>query len=63
MAEYIKKIKDSATGDIVYPQTKTEAVFDNNNRNLQVALTKRIVISGATPAEQVEGDLWYKELN
>lgn len=61
MATYIKRIKDE-NGDYILPQTKSDAVFMDDNRSLEVALTKRLVVSESTPSEQITGDLWYREI-
>lgn len=61
MATYIKTLKDGDSNTI-YPQTKSDAIFMGDNRSLEVALTKRIVLSDVTPTEQIAGDLWYKEI-
>ena len=37
MSTYVKTIKDG-NGDIIYPQTKISAIYDENNINLQTIL-------------------------
>ena len=67
MSAFIKTLKNTL-GDIIYPQTKTSAVFDSNNINLDTKLTKMedkivdIQISVTQPTNQKTGDIWYRVL-
>lgn len=61
MATYIKSLVDS-DGNTIYPQSKTNAIYDENNKNLQNILDdmKVIVISSTQPINLNNDDLWYK---
>ena len=71
MAAYIKTLYDSTKTDILYPQTKAEAVFLDNNDNLETAITELyslienaggvdIQITASQPTNQKTGDFWYQ---
>lgn len=69
MAAYIKTLYDSTGTDILYPQTKAEAVFLDNNDNLEVTIDdihqqleniNTVAISEFQPANQKTGDFWYQ---
>lgn len=69
MAAYIKTLYDSTKTDILYPQTKAEAVFLDNNDNLEATIAdiyqqleniNTVVISASQPSNQKTGDFWYQ---
>lgn len=69
MAAYIKTLYDSTKTDILYPQTKAEAVFLDNNDNLEATIAdiyqqleniNTVVISASQPPNQKTGDFWYQ---
>lgn len=69
MAAYIKTLYDSTKTDILYPQTKAEAVFLDNNDNLEATIAdiyqqleniNVIAISTSQPSNQKTGDFWYQ---
>ena len=71
MAAYIKTLYDSTKTDILYPQTKAEAVFLNNNDNVEAAISEiyslienmggvDIQTSTTQPTNQKTGDFWYQ---
>lgn len=69
MAAYIKTLYDSTKTDILYPQTKAEAVFLDNNDNLEATIAdiyqqleniNTVVISASQPTNQKTGDFWYQ---
>lgn len=69
MAAYIKTLYDSTKTDILYPQTKAEAVFLDNNDNLETTVAdiyamleniNTVTISAAQPTNQKTGDFWYQ---
>lgn len=69
MAAYIKTLYDSTQTDILYPQTKAEAVFLDNNDNLEATIAdiyqqleniNTVVISTSQPTNQKTGDFWYQ---
>lgn len=69
MAAYIKTLYDSTKTDILYPQTKAEAVFLDNNDNLEATIAdiyqqleniNTVVISASQPVNQKTGDFWYQ---
>ena len=69
MAAYIKTLYDSTKTDILYPQTKAEAVFLDNNDNLEATVAdiyqqleniNTVVISASQPSNQKTGDFWYQ---
>lgn len=71
MAAYIKTLYDSTKTDILYPQTKAEAVFLDNNDNLEAVIAELyslieqaggpdIQISATQPSNQKTGDFWYQ---
>ena len=69
MAAYIKTLYDSTKTDILYPQTKAEAVFLDNNDNLEAIIAdiyqqleniNTVVISASQPVNQKTGDFWYQ---
>lgn len=69
MAAYIKTLYDSTKTDILYPQTKAEAVFLDNNNNLEATIAdiyqqleniNTVVISASQPVNQKTGDFWYQ---
>lgn len=69
MAAYIKTLYDSTGTDILYPQTKAEAVFLDNNDNLEVTIAdiyqqleniNTVTISAFQPDNQKTGDFWYQ---
>lgn len=61
MATYVKTLLDNQD-NIIYPQTKTSAIFDANNVALDVTLekVKDIQISANQPTNQKTDDIWYK---
>lgn len=71
MAAYIKTLYDSTQTDILYPQTKAEAVFLDNNDNLEAVIAELynlieetggtdIQTSASQPTNQKTGDFWYQ---
>ena len=69
MAAYIKTLYDSTKTDILYPQTKAEAVFLDDNNNLEATIAdiyqqleniNTVVISASQPDNQKTGDFWYQ---
>lgn len=69
MAAYIKTLYNSNKTDILYPQTKAEAVFLNNDDNLEATIVdiyqrleniNTVVISVSQPPNQKTGDFWYQ---
>lgn len=69
MAAYIKTLYDSTKTDILYPQTKAEAVFLDNNDNLEATIAdiyqqleniNTVIISASQPSNQKTGDFWYQ---
>lgn len=70
----IAALKDG-NGNFIYPQTKTEAVYDENGKNVktyleeemqyilqqqQNSLNKKIIVSATQPENQNTGDFWYE---
>lgn len=71
MAAYIKTLYDSTKTDILYPQTLAQAVFLENNDNLEAVITELysliqnaggpdIQVSFSRPSEQKTDDFWYQ---
>lgn len=71
MAAYIKTLYDSTKTDILYPQTLAQAVFLENNENLEAVIGELynlikeaggpdIQISTTQPVNQKTGDFWYQ---
>lgn len=53
MAAYIKNIIDK-NGDIVYPQTKVKAIFDDNGNRLDNILKEKVNVSDVYSKEEVD---------
>lgn len=60
MAYYIKNLKD-ANEDIIYPITRSTAVYTSDNILLQAFLDtlQNITVSSTQPSVQNSGDFWY----
>lgn len=63
MAAYIKPLENE-NGDLIYPQTKINGVFDESGDGLQNILENKatVIISSTQPTTLKVGDYWYKIL-
>lgn len=61
MAYYIKNLQD-ANGDIIYPITRTTAIYTSSDVVLQTFLDtlQNITVSSTQPSSQNTGDFWYE---
>ena len=51
MAAYIKTLKDSAGVDTIYPQTKSTAVFTEDNKTVETALQEKLTTPSGTQGQ------------
>ena len=62
MAYYIKNLKD-ANGDIIYPISRSTAIYLSDNTLLQTYLDNlaglQIAVSATQPTTLNAGDFWY----